>query len=125
MGVSFAETEQYAFCCCKVGIPYSEGHPLRVASLNCRDSAHADAHVAGLSWCLMSPSRSHLWAWEQELSHTSQESPGPRGEAYSRMNDEFTGLGQVLGQEGSPHVTAQCVLEREAGDKCHLSSFCS
>lgn len=26
------------------------------------------------------------------------------------MNDEFTGLGQVLGQQGPPHVTAQGVL---------------
>lgn len=29
------------------------------------------------------------------------------------MNDEFTGLGQVLGQQGPPHVTAQGVLEEK------------
>lgn len=113
MCVTFAEMEQYAYCCCEVGIPYSEAQLLKVASLSCRDSAQADAHVAGLSWCLTSPSRSHLWTWEQELPHTSQEGPGPRGETYSRVNDEFTGFGQVLGQEGSPHVTAQCILEEK------------
>lgn len=94
-------------------VPYSEAQPLNVASLGCRDSAHARAHVAGLSRCLVSPARLHVRAWEQVLSHTSQESPGPRGEAYGRVNDEFTGLGQVLGQQGPPHVTAQCVLEEK------------
>lgn len=33
------------------------------------------------------------------------------------MDDELAGLGQVLGQQGPPHVTAQGVLQRKAEEK--------
>lgn len=36
------------------------------------------------------------------------------------MNDEFTGLRQVLGQQRPPHVTAQGVLEGEVGEDVPL-----
>lgn len=58
------------------------------------------------------PGRPSLLACELELAQLTG-SLGSRGEAYSRVNDEFTGLGQVLGQQGPPHVTAQCVLEEK------------
>lgn len=50
---TFEEMEQYAYCCCEVGIPSSEAQPCKVASLSCRESAHAGTHGAGLSKRLM------------------------------------------------------------------------
>lgn len=88
--------------------PKGSCRPRRWALLGYRNSAQAGAYVTSGA---CAPGRPSLLACEQVLAHSSQESLGSRGEAYSRVNDEFTGLGQVLGQQGPPHVTAQCVLE--------------
>lgn len=40
------------------------------------------------------------------------------------MDDEFTGLGQVLGQQGSPHVTAQGILEGKAEENTSFQMVC-
>lgn len=68
-----------------------------------------------LPWSQQAPpvSCQTTYCCEQVLAHGPQESRGPRGEPYSRVDDEFTGLAQVLGQQGPPHVTAQCVLEKQ------------
>lgn len=44
----------------------------------------------------------------------------PPNTAYSGVNDEFAGLGQVLGQQRPPHVTAQGVLRGEVGEDVSL-----
>lgn len=44
----------------------------------------------------------------------------PPNTAYSGVNDEFAGLGQVLGQQRPPHVTAQGVLQGEVGEDITL-----
>lgn len=92
--VSFTETEQDAYC-----LSYS-------------NSPRWGSGYRGLSRRLLSPARP-TYCCEQVLAHGPQESRGPRGEPYSRVDDEFTGLAQVLGQQGPPHVTAQCVLEKQ------------
>lgn len=85
-----------------------------VPSLSPASSKHRQASLVRLSGVKSQPL--------QKTPTTERRAPS---RAYSRVNDEFTGLCQVLGQQGPLHVAAQSVLWGKAGEDVLLDGSLS